>query len=86
MIVIKIELWPGGFENHPRAKEIGRMCIANDGEVTPMDPRRGNYIVNLMRRGTTQRVQRSGRVEDYPRESYSVWELAFRALKAVGFK
>lgn len=48
MITVKIELWPLGSE--VRAKEIGRMYIANDGEGTAD---RGNYRVAVCRRGTT---------------------------------
>lgn len=44
---------------------------------------RGDYRVDIMRRGTSARVQRSGHVSDYPRKSYSVWELVRRALSAA---
>lgn len=47
MIAIKIELWPRGVE--ARAREIGRMYIANDGAGTPD---RGDYKVAVCRRGT----------------------------------
>jgi len=77
MIVIKVELWPGGFEG--RKKEIGRMLIDNDG--TSHTPKRGHYRVRLMRKGSSRTVQRTARVEDYPRESYPVWELVRRALE-----
>jgi len=78
MIVVKIELWPTGFK--AKKREIGRMHIINVGE-----PRlnRGDYDVRVMRRGTIDRVQRTGHVEDYPRQSYTVWELVRRALNNV---
>lgn len=79
MIVIKIELWPLGFES--RAREIGRMTLTNDG--TSEDPKRGNYTAKVMRRGTIDKVQRTARVEDYPRQSYSIWELVRRALNTT---
>lgn len=81
VLAIKIELWPHGSEED--AEEIGRMYIANDGTGTL---KRGNYDVEVCRRGTTKRpsdggtATRTGRVEDYPRQSYNVWELVKRAL------
>lgn len=79
MIVIKVELWPFGSEE--RAEEIGRMTITNDG--TSRNPMRGDYNTKIMRRGTTDKVQKQGRVENYPRKSYSVWELVRRALNDI---
>lgn len=76
MIVIKIELWPMGFES--MKKEIGRMLIDNQGGTDT----RGDYRVRVLRKGTTK-VQREGTVENYPRKSYSIWRLVFRALKGT---
>lgn len=76
MLVVKVELWPYGFES--AAREIGRMTIANDGTSERRD--RGSYDVKIMRKNTTDVVQQEKRVEDYPRLSYSVWELVKRAL------
>ena len=81
MIVIKVELWPRGYE--AKAREIGRMHITNTGQS--QDPKRGHYQVQLMRRGTKRTVQREGSVEDHPRLSSSIWVLVVRALKAVNF-
>ncbi len=96
MIVIKIELWPFGDED--RAKEIGRMYIANDGAGGPM---RGDYKVAVCKRGTTEvpreiylpdapelaaeqpKATRAGEVKDYPRLSYNVWRLIARACLAT---
>lgn len=58
MITVKIELWPLGKES--RAREIGRMYIANDGARSMNDPAKGDYLVAVCRRGTT----------DVPREIY----------------
>lgn len=90
MIVVKIELWPRGDKY--RAKEIGRMYIANVGGTAE----RGDYLAAVNRRGDPsvsiarnagetylcRKVTRSGAVKDYPRQSYSVWRLIVRALKA----
>lgn len=81
MIVVKIELHSAITGN---VTEIGRMHIANDGTG---DSRRGNYNVELFRRGSgTERVLHEARVENYPRLSLSVWHLVFRALKGIGLK
>jgi hypothetical protein len=76
MIVIKIELWPLGFESHK--KEIGRMLIDNQGGTDA----RGDYRVRVLRKGT-DRVLREGEVKNYPRKSYNIWRLVCRALKDV---
>lgn len=76
MLVIKIELHSA---NTGKVTEIGRANIINNGTGTS---KRGNYDVEIMRRGTTDKVQRRGSVTDYPRLSYTVWELVRRALVA----
>lgn len=98
MIVVKLEIWPGG--NEERAKEIGRTYIANDGSGSQD---RGDYKVAVCRRGTTQvpcelfdeadaqiagglgvpRATRAGTVKDYPRLAYNVWRLITRSLLAA---
>ena len=80
MLVVKVELWPFGSEAD--AKEIGRLKIHNTGDHEDR-PRRGNYVAQLIRRGTTDRVTREARVEDYARLSYPVWKLIRRALEAL---
>jgi hypothetical protein len=62
--------------------EIGRMHISNVGGTQ----RRGEYDVEVMRRGTTDKVQRTGRVPSYNRISDPVWRLVAKALDATGFK
>lgn len=85
MIVVKIEMWPGG--NKLRCHEIGRMYIANDGSGSGD---RGNYDAVVCRRGTTEnpmegnvKPTRTGRVVDYPRTSYNVWRLISRCLRSA---
>tara|TARA_Y100000310_G_scaffold124073_1_gene122813 strand:- start:1329 stop:1589 length:261 start_codon:yes stop_codon:yes gene_type:complete len=78
MLVIKVELWPGGLGHNRR--ELGRMKIAN--VATTADQKRGNYRVKLMRRGN-KTVQRTCRVDNYPRLAYPVWELVRRALNTL---
>lgn len=56
------------------------MHIINKGSGSLI---RGDYSVKVMRRGTKDKVQRTGEVTSYPRESYSVWRLVMRALKSA---
>ena len=78
MIVVKVELWPLGFES--RKRELGRMHLTNVG--VNETGKRGDYDVKVMRRGTKDKVQRTGEVRDYPRLSYSIWRLVQRALRS----
>ncbi len=81
MLVVKVELHSaiGG-----KIETIGQMVIDNIGG----DTKRGNYRVRVMRKSSAMismlrgKVQpaRAGEVFDYPRQSYSVWRLVFRAL------
>ena len=89
MIVVKLEMWPGGDES--RMYELGRTYIYNDGAGSA---RRGNYEVRVCRKhkdyeGTHRNVAtgkgftRTGRVEGWPRKSYNIWLLILRCLRAA---
>ena len=82
MLVIKIELWPLGDGN--KARELGRMYVANTGKGTKS---KGDYKVAVCRKGSTKcpftgkvKAVREGKVENFPRNSYSVWRLIGRAI------
>ena len=79
MLVCKIELWPGG--NEVRAREIGRVLIANVGG----DQDTGHYAVQLMRSPEYSAVPgpwRTGRVENFKRLRLGPYDLLLRALAA----
>ena len=91
MIVVKIELWPGGFEE--RKRELGRTYIYNDGKGTA---RQGNYEVRVCRKNKEaaydlkplelregKKCTRTARVENWPRKSYNIWRLILRCLMAA---
>lgn len=81
MIVVKIEMWPGGHE--AKKYKLGEMRIANDGEGTPA---RGDYDVVLMkgeRLAKQPGVWRRARVLGFPRARLGVYDLIFRALGAA---
>lgn len=76
MIVVKIELHSAITG---KVTQLGQMYISNDGTG---DFKRGNYLVEVMRKNSDS-VQRQGYVPDYPRQSYTVWELVRRSLESV---
>lgn len=76
MILVKIELHSA---RTGKVTELGRMHLSNVGGGT-VDSERATYRVELMRKGTTDRVQRTAVVENYPRLTYPIWELVRRAL------
>lgn len=90
MLIVKIELWPGG--DGARARELGRMAIANVGGTETM----GDYTVHLGKGhdfahggfngqvGLTE-VQLEGDVYNHARLKASVWLLVAKALRAVGY-
>lgn len=71
MIVVKIEMWPGG--DPKKAKQIGAVRIDNDGTA---GRGLGNY--NVMTQDGL-----SGRVERHDRKK-SVYALVLSALRACG--
>jgi hypothetical protein len=77
MLVVKIELHSAITG---KITEIGRMHITNNGLGTH---KRGEYDIEIFRKGSTTKVQRKGMVRDYPRQSYTVWELVRRGLTAA---
>jgi hypothetical protein len=92
MIVVKIELWPGG--DAARSREIGRTYINNVTGKDDLGGKRGDYDVRVMRKDCIQTrprdmflngkgILRTGHVSNYPRLTYNVWRLVIRALKSA---
>ena len=80
MIVVKIEMWPGG--DPAKAREIGRGTIANDGRGTAT---LGSYDVRLLKSPEYARnpgTWKTGRVEGFPRQRLGPWDLLLRGLEA----
>jgi hypothetical protein len=75
MLVVKIELWPGGDERSAKMLGIGK--IVNDGRGCE---KRGSYYFTLR---TVRRVWAIGRVEGFARKSRNAWELLHLCLKAA---
>ena len=79
MIVIKAELHSA---RNGKISELGRMHICNDGKRTREDHKRGTYNVTLFRK-RSDKVLRSGVIEDWPRFSYSIWKMIIAAIDSV---
>jgi hypothetical protein len=77
VIVVKVELWPGGDER--RKRSLGTAYIINDGTGTSL---RGNYHVMLSRMKDATVPWRIGRVVNWPRTG-SPWDLLNRAISAA---
>lgn len=85
MIRVTVELISANGPAHNRT--LARMDIANMGDDT--NPARGNY------RGVTyrgrdkqldkQNVMKNGRVMNWPREAYHVWNLVATMLRTMGY-
>lgn len=70
MLVIKVELWPRGFESAKR--ELARFTITNDGTGTKEI---GNYNVRYK--------DREGRIEGWKRLDRPVLDLVKKALTSL---
>lgn len=83
MIVIKVELWPGGFESLKQT--LGTGVIFNDGTGTKS---RGNYVAKFIRRDVDPtrlargdyKSARSTVVENFPRLTKNAWHLMTEAF------
>ena len=78
MIVITIELWPGGKEE--LKKPLGTMKIINDGTGTQS---RGNYKVLLSTWNSPNRKWREGKITGFPRKSKGPYDLIYRGLRKI---
>jgi hypothetical protein len=74
MIVVRIELWPGGDKN--RSQLLGVGVIANDGAGSTIE---GNYKYQIF--GKKNVPLRAGKVTGFPRKQLLGWDLLCRVLK-----
>lgn len=87
MIVIKVELWSA---INGSKTELARMHISNDGEQTVTNHRLGAYDgQTFIGRDTAaldrRTVSKRGRVENWPRADFHVWNLVARMLESMGY-
>jgi hypothetical protein len=74
MIVIRVELWPGG--DRDRARSLGFASITNDGSGT--DTSR-NYDITVYSGGKPRKMK-SGRLENWNSKKVSAWRTVLAAL------
>lgn len=80
MLVVTVDLWPGG--DSTKAQRLGRATLVNDGTGTVG---RGNYVACLFLAGAALTPWKRVEVCGFPRLTRNGWDLLFRALrKAVG--
>jgi hypothetical protein len=84
MVVVKIELWPGGSEEHK--EEIGSMKITNKGATE--DGKFGRYFYELFKSkkySKSEGVWKKGEMHWFPRLTRGPYDILYRVLKeAVG--
>lgn len=80
MIRVTVELIPYGFG---KPRKLGEMTITNDG-VTSMNTegQKGSYDFVISGKRI---VMKSGRVENWSRQSKHVWRLVGKCLKEGGY-
>jgi hypothetical protein len=78
MIVVRIEMHSA---RTGEVSELGYMTISNTGRKVHKWDKRHDYDVEIMRKGSRDRVVRRSLVRDYPRLAYTVWELVRRGLE-----
>lgn len=81
MIVCKIEMWPGGRDDHPRKREIGRVVITNVGGSNQV----GHYDVVIPKSAEYAKsggIWKRGQVFNFPRKRLGPHDLLLRALIA----
>jgi len=87
MLVIKIELWPGGHES--KARVIGKAVIVNQAVATLLsDGAVGDYRCELRggtATGNPDYLWKTARLKNFDRRRGGVWDMLYLLLhKAVG--
>lgn len=87
MIVVRVELWSAVDGSKT---ELARMHIANDGQATVENWRRGTYDGESFKGRNSaaldkRTVSKRGRVENWPRLDLHVWNLVAAMLHTMGY-
>ncbi|EMO53950.1 hypothetical protein [Leptospira noguchii] len=87
MLVVKIEIWPGGDESKKR--EHSRAYIANDGKTTlETKGAYGSYDAKFMQSENfnPKKVWKSSKAERIHRKLRGVWDILYVALRNAGME
>ena len=80
MIVIRIDMWPGGLESKAYPLATGKII----NTLTTETLSRGNYKIELTLKNR-KRVWRTGEIQGFKRKAYNVWYLLnFALLEILG--
>ena len=77
MIVVKIEMWPKGYESRKRL--LHTIKIRNDATGGPTA---GNYIASVTKRGSDA-IYATVPVTGFPRKRLGAYDLLYRVLQRV---
>ncbi len=78
MIVVRVEIWPGG--NRDRRRHLGTAAITNNACGTET---RGSYVARFFVAGKRKKTWHVTNVNGFPRTRLLAWDLLFRALRNV---
>lgn len=67
--------------NDGHKETLGVLLISNDGKI--LDPRRGNYDFDLRRKPDFERTTKRARVEDWAKQSKTIWQLVCKGLNQL---
>ena len=82
MLVIKVELWPGGEEE--ASQTVGIMQIVNDESGSYG---KGNYDTRILKWEKINESWKEGHGEGFPRAKLGHWDLVYRALGSmIGYR
>jgi hypothetical protein len=76
MLVVRIELWPGGCEDRKKTLATGTIANLGTGSLT-----HGNYFADL--RDKAGRPWRHCSIANFPRKRLLAWDLLYRVLAAI---
>lgn len=76
MLVVKIELWPGGWEARKRTLATGYIVNDNTGTL-----KSGNYQIVL--HDKAGKKWKTGEVKGFARQRWLAWDLLFLSLRNI---
>jgi len=87
MLVVKIEMWPGGDES--KAYEHSRAYISNDIKTTlKTGGEYGSYNVKFMQshKFNPTKIWKRGKAERIHRTRRGIWDVLYVALRSAGLE
>lgn len=76
MLVVTVEVWPGGNPEYKRTMGVAHIVNTGEGNLAV-----GTYDVRLLKWTKGGGIWRRGRVVEFPRKVGGPWDLLYLALK-----